>query len=151
MNGTLFSPSLLVGQKNGWSSQTIRDVLDPETEALAKQIVDAIYTVHCELGAGLLEDIYAESLCFELAARGLKVVRQKAVSVHYRGSRLKSNLRLDVLVNDRIIIEVKAVEAMLDVFQAQLFTYLKVTELRLGILVNFNVRLIKDGIKRVIR
>jgi GxxExxY protein len=95
--------------------------------------------------------VYEEALCFELASPGLKVVRQALVPVEYKGRRLEGSLRLDILVNDSVIIEVKAVEEMNPLYKAQLFTYLRLTGKRLGILVNFNVRLIKDGITRVIR
>ena len=126
------------------------DVLDAETERVAAEVVDAVYNVHKELGPGLLECVYEEATCFELASRGLKVVRQAIVPVLYRGKRLEGGLRLDILVNDVVIIEVKAVERMDPLFKAQLYTYLKLTGKRLGILVNFNVRLIKDGIDRII-
>jgi GxxExxY protein len=129
----------------------IGDVLDAATESVATQIVDAIYTVHREYGPGLLESVYEEALCFELAARGLKIVRQAIVPIYYKGKRLSGELRLDILVADQIIIEVKSVEQMVPLFEAQLFTYLKLSDKRLGFLVNFNVRLIKDGITRLVR
>lgn len=129
----------------------ITDVLDSDTESIAKQVADAIYTVHRDLGPGLLECVYEQALCFELASRHLKVVRQGRVPIWYKGTRIGEDLRLDVLVEDRIIIEVKAVERMDDVFEAQLITYLKLSGKRLGFLVNFNVRLIRDGIQRIIR
>lgn len=129
----------------------IGDVLDSQTEAIATQVMDGIYAVHRELGPGLLECVYEEALCFELASRNLKVVRQAHVPIAYRGTRLKGDLRLDILVEDSIIIEVKSVDRMDPVFESQLHTYLKLTAVRLGFLVNFNVRLIKEGVKRVIR
>ncbi len=127
------------------------DVLDAETESLATQVMDAIFQVHEEYGPGLLESAYEEALCFELTGRGLKVVRQACVPLFYRGTRLAADLRLDILVEDAIIIEVKSVARMEPVFKAQLFTYLKLSHKRLGFLVNFDVLLIKDGVTRVIR
>ena len=129
----------------------IGDVLDAATESIATEIVDAIYTVHQEYGPGLLESVYEEALCCELAGRGLKVVRQAVVPIFYKGRRLAGKLRLDILVADQIIIEVKSVEQVIQLFEAQLFTYLKLSDKRLGFLVNFNVRLIKQGITRIIR
>lgn len=128
----------------------IGDRLDPATEAIARRIMDGFFAVHRNLGPGLLESIYEEAQCFELAAYGLKVVRQKRVPIEYKGTRLADDLRIDILVEDCVIVEVKAVETLLPVHKAQLFTYLKLTGIRLGFLVNFNVVLIKDGFDRVI-
>jgi GxxExxY protein len=114
-----------------------------EVEAVATQIVDAAYKVHMHLGPGLLESVYETCLAYELMKRGLKVERQLVVP-------LDSGLRIDLLIEDCVIIEVKAVERNHELFQAQLMTYLKLTNKRLGILINFNIKLIKDGIKRVV-
>ena len=129
----------------------IGDVLSPEMERIATQIVDAAFRVHTELGPGLLESIYEECLAHELAKRGLRVERQVAVPVFYDGVRVNADLRLDLLVEGQVIIEVKAVEKLIPVFEAQLLTYLKLSGKRLGFLVNFNVPVIKNGIKRIIR
>lgn len=120
-------------------------------EAIGKKVVDAAYNVHLTLGPGLLESVYEEALCFELASRGLKVVRQKRISLYYKGQRLGEDLRADIVVEDCIILEVKAVEVMLPVHEAQLLSYMKLADMRLGYLINFNVSLIKDGIARKIR
>ena len=128
----------------------IGDVLDPETERIATAIVDSTFKVHTELGAGLLESIYERCLCLELESRGLKVQRQVHVPIVYLGQSIEQGLRLDLLVEENVIVEVKAVETMHQVFRSQLITYLKLAKKRLGFLVNFNVPLIKDGIQRFI-
>jgi GxxExxY protein len=128
----------------------IGDVLPPELEALAKVIVDAAFKVHTTLGPGLLESVYETCLAYELTKRGLKVQRQVVVPVIYDGVQLDTGLRLDLLVEDQVIIELKAVEKMNPVFEAQVLTYLKLSGKRLGFLINFNVPVIRIGIKRVI-
>lgn len=129
----------------------IGDVLDPQVESVAKTIVDAAYRVHCEFGRGLLESVYEACLCHELRKRGLRVGRQIVVLIHYDGVILDDGLRIDLLVEECVIVEVKAVERDHPVFKAQLLTYLKLTGHRLGLLINFNVQYIKDGITRVVR
>jgi GxxExxY protein len=123
--------------------------IDRETDAIAKQIVDAAYAVHSTLGPGLLESVYESCLEYELKERGLRVERQVALPVTYKKLRLNAGMRLDLVVADRIVVELKAVESLTAVHTAQILTYLKLTGLRLGFLINFNVALIKDGIKRV--
>jgi GxxExxY protein len=123
--------------------------IDRETDAIAKQIVDAAYAVHSTLGPGLLESVYESCLEYELKERGLRVERQVALPVTYKKLRLDAGMRLDLVVADRIAVELKAVESLTAVHTAQILTYLKLTGLRLGFLINFNVALIKDGIKRV--
>jgi GxxExxY protein len=119
-------------------------------ERVATAAVDAAYAVHKTLGPGLLESIYEACLCHELRKRGLRFERQLELPIVYDGVRLDVGLRLDLLVEKSIIVELKAVEKHLPLFEAQLLTYLKLTGQRLGLLINFNVPLIKDGIKRVI-
>jgi len=106
--------------------------------------------VHRKLGPGLLESVYSICLAHELRKRGLKVDREVMLPIIYDDIRLESALRLDLLVESRIVIEAKAVEKLIPVFDAQLLTYLKLTGYPLGFLVNFNVPLIKDGLKRII-
>ena len=125
--------------------------LSDKEETVAKAIVDAAYNVHKNLGPGLLESIYETCFCHELHKRGLTFKRQVAVPVVYDNIAFDEGLRLDVLVEDLVICELKAVQTMLPVFIAQLLTYLKLSEKRLGFLINFNVPQIKQGIKRVIR
>ncbi len=126
------------------------DPVPPDVERVAKMIVDAAFQVHKELGPGLLESVYESCLAYELEHRGVKVERQVALPITYKGVRLDAGLRLDMLVENLVIVELKAVETMVPLFDAQLLTYLKLTQKRLGLLVNFNVPLIKDGIKRIV-
>ncbi len=124
--------------------------IDPRLDEVASKVVDAAFKVHTTLGPGLLEQIYEASLAKELTNRGLRVMRQVEVPVVYDGEDLGIGLRLDMLVEDGLIIEIKAVENAQPVYLAQLLTYLKLTGHRLGLLINFNVRYIKDGVQRVV-
>lgn len=124
--------------------------LSEREEAIAKSIVDSAFAVHSALGPGLLESIYETCLCHELRKRGLEHRRQVSVPIQYDGITFDEGLRLDVLVENLVICELKAVENILPVHQAQLLTQLKLTGKRLGFLINFNVPRIKDGIKRLI-
>ena len=123
----------------------------PEMERIAREIVDAAFKVHTALGTGLLESVYETCLEYELLKRGLRVERQKKVTIRYDDVELDNALRLDLLVEGLVLVEVKAVETMHPVFTAQTLTYLKLTDRRLAFLINFNVVRIKDGIKRLIR
>ena len=120
-----------------------------ETEAIAKAIVDAALHVHKALGPGLLESVYEACLCHEFGKRKLRFKRQITIPVVYDGIKIDSGLRLDLLVEDVVIVELKSVEHMLPLYQAQLLTYLKLSGKRVGLLINFNVPVLKDGIKRV--
>ena len=124
--------------------------LPAETERLAKIVVDAAYTVHSGLGPGLLESVYEICLAHELRKRGLRIETQVAIPVVYDGIRLEAGLRIDLLVEGQLLVEIKAVDEMKRVFKAQVLTYLKLTGIRLGLLINFNVPLIKNGIERII-
>lgn len=119
-------------------------------DELASIAVDAMIEVHRELGPGLLENSYEHCLLFELAERGLKVERQVPLPLRYKGVELEVGYRLDLWVERRLIIEVKSVEALIPVHLAQMITYLKLTDCRLGLLVNFNEKLVKQGIRRVV-
>lgn len=121
-----------------------------ESERIASIVVDAAYAVHKTLGAGLLESVYETCFCYELQKHGLKLERQLGVPIIYDGHRLDETLRLDVIVADQIICEIKAVDDVAPVHQAQLLTYMKLTNKQLGFLINFNVPLIKNGIKRMV-
>jgi GxxExxY protein len=123
--------------------------IPPETNEVARQIVDAAFAVHTALGPGLLESVYEVCLAHELRKRGLTVRQQVVLPVHYDGVRLDAGLRLDLLVNDTVIVEIKAVENLLPVHKAQALTYLKLTGCRLALLINFNVPAIKGGINRL--
>lgn len=119
------------------------------TDEITYEIRGAIYDVYKELGPGLLESVYEEALCFELVQRGLKVERQLQVPIQYKGNVLKTELRLDLLVEDKVIVELKAVEEMKKVFAKQLLTYLRLMDKRIGFLVNFNTDNILTSITRV--
>jgi GxxExxY protein len=124
--------------------------LSDKEERIAQEIVAAAYAVHRALGPGLLENIYEVCFCHELTKRGLSYRRQVVVPIVYDGITFSEGLRLDVLVEELIICELKAAEIMNPVFTAQLLSQLKLTGKRLGFLINFNVPLIKHGIKRII-
>lgn len=113
-------------------------------------ILNKAYEVHSALGPGLLESTYEECLCFELAECGLKVERQKALPVIYKSIRMDAGYRLDILVNDTVIIELKVVEALAPIHTAQLLTYMKLSHKRYGLLINFNVKSLKEGVRRYI-
>ena len=119
-------------------------------ELIAKKIVDAAYKVHKKLGPGLLEKIYEVCFCYELSKNDLKNRRQVNIPILYDGITFDEGLRIDVLVEELIICEIKSVEKMNPVWEAQILSYLKLTGKRLGFIINFNVPLIKDGIKRII-
>ena len=117
---------------------------------ISKIIVDVAFKIHVKLGPGLLESVYEAVLAYELESRGLTVVRQQAIPVVYEAVRLDLGFRADLIVNNKVIIEVKSIEAVAPVHAKQLRTYLRLTDLKLGMLINFNVNLIKDGITRVV-
>jgi len=124
--------------------------LSVKEEMLAKHIVDAAFKVHKNLGPGLVEKVYEACFCHESSVKGTPYQRQVVVPILYDGTILDEGLRLDVLVDDLIICELKAVEELNPIWEAQLITYLKLTNKRLGFIINFNVTLIKKGIKRII-
>ena len=124
--------------------------LSGREEKIAGDIVEAAYAVHKQLGPGLLEKIYEACFCHELSKRGYHVERQLDLPIRYDGIDFDEGLRLDVLVENLVICELKTVDQMNPVWQAQLLSYLKLTGKRLGFLINFNVPLIKDGIRRFI-
>ena len=119
-----------------------------ETE-ITYEIRGAIYDVYKALGPGLLESVYEEALCFELEQRGLNVERQKQVPLVYKGNVLKTELRLDLIVEDMVIVELKSVEEMKKVFAKQLLTYLRLMGKKVGLLVNFNTDDILTSITRI--
>ena len=121
-----------------------------EREEIFKLVLDCAFQVHTELGPGLLENAYEECLCYELRCAGLKVERQKALPLVYKEIKLDAGYRIDILVEDCVVVELKAVEELTDVHLAQVLTYLKLSKCKLGLLVNFNVKFLKNGIKRVI-
>ena len=122
----------------------------PYVEQVGKAVLDAAYKVHTALGPGLLESVYETCTAFELAESGLSAPTQVALPVVYRDVKMDAGLRPDMIVNDYVIVEFKSVETMNPVFEAQLITYLKLTGIRLGFLINFNVVHLKDGIRRIV-
>nr|VFJ93097.1 MAG: GxxExxY protein [Candidatus Kentron sp. H]VFJ93843.1 MAG: GxxExxY protein [Candidatus Kentron sp. H]VFK00502.1 MAG: GxxExxY protein [Candidatus Kentron sp. H] len=124
--------------------------ISEQAERAAKIVVDAAYRVHSALGPGLLESVYEVCLCHKLKKRGILFRSQLVLPIVYDNVTLDAGLRLDLLVDDCLVVELKAVERMLPIHEAQLLTYLKLTNKRLGLLINFNVPLIKGGIRRIV-
>ncbi|HTX39242.1 MAG TPA: GxxExxY protein [Bryobacteraceae bacterium] len=118
--------------------------------AIAKEIVDAAFRIHSALGPGLLESVYNTVLAFELDRRGLHTTRQQPIPVVYETIRIDIGFRADLIVEDKVIIEIKSVELLAPVHKKQLLTYLRLADKRLGLLINFNVALIKNGITRIV-
>ena len=121
-----------------------------EVDRIASAVVDAAFAVHKELGPGLLESVYEVCLCHELSTRGIPFRSQVHLPVSYKGLKLDSGLRLDLLVADSVVVELKSAQNIEAVFEAQLLSYLKLTGLRVGLLINFNVPIIKAGIIRLV-
>ncbi len=125
-------------------------MLTKENEAdLSKIIVDCVFVVHKALGPGLLESAYEHCLIHELKKRRLSVESQKVLPVLYGSVQVEAGYKIDLLIENDFIVELKAVERMIPLYQAQIITYLKLSKVKTGLLVNFNVSLIKDGIKRI--
>jgi GxxExxY protein len=127
--------------------------MDPakhEIEAIAKELVDAMLTVHRELGPGLLESTYQACLAYELRSRGIEAQCEVELPVRYKGLEIEAGYRLDLLVAGCIIVENKSVQELAPIHEAQLLTYLKLSGRRLGFLVNWNVPLIKNGVHRMV-
>ena len=122
----------------------------PDVERVGKAVLDAAFKVHTALGPGLLESVYETCTAFELTQSGLCAPTQVALPVMYQGIKMDAGLRPDMIVEECVIVEFKSVEAMNPIYEAQLLTYLKLTGIRLGFLINFNVVHLKDGIKRMV-
>ena len=121
-----------------------------ERNRLSKIILEACIEVHREMGPGLLESIYELCLLNELARKGVRASSQVSIPLIYKGTELSKDFRIDILVEDEIILEIKSVEVLLPVHEAQIISYLKLTDKRLGFLINFNVPLLKDGFRRFV-
>lgn len=121
-----------------------------DIEKVFKTVLDCSFKIHTALGPGLLESAYEECLSYEIKKSGLQVEKQKALPLVYKEVKLDAGYRIDLLVENKVIIEIKSVEALADIHMAQILTYLKLSKCKLGLLVNFNIRHLKDGIKRVI-
>ena len=124
--------------------------IPPDVEAIGKKVLDAAYTVHTDLGPGLLESVYEACLAYELRKQNLNIETQAVVPVKYQDVFVETGLRLDLWVEKSVIVELKAVETMHPLYDAQLLTYLKITGCRLGFLINFNVKRLKEGVKRMV-
>jgi GxxExxY protein len=123
----------------------------PMTEnEIAREIVDAAYKVHTTLGPGLLESVYEAVLAYELETRGLEAARQCAIPIAYGRIKFEEGFRADLIVADKVIVELKSVENIIPVHKKQLLTYLRLADKRLGLLINFGANLIKDGITRIV-
>ncbi len=128
---------------------SVREKTNMTDNELTYEIRGAIFDVYNELGPGLLESVYEEALVYELQQRGLKVERQLEVPIRYKDAELKTPLRLDLLIENQIIVELKSVEEMKPVFAKQLLTYLRLLNKRVGLLVNFSSANIREGITRI--
>ena len=117
---------------------------------ITERVIGAAIEVRRHLGPGLLESIYEECLCFELSQAGLRFQRQVCLPINYKGLKLESAYRMDLLVEDEVVVEIKATEEMPPVFAAQVLTYLKSADKPVGLLINFNVPILKDGLKRIV-
>jgi len=117
---------------------------------LAKIVFESGLKVHCELGPGLLESAYEECLCYELLQKGVSVEKQKPLPLVYQEVKLEAGYRLDLFVEKKLMVEIKAVEALNDLHMAQILTYLKLSNCKLGLLMNFNTVLFKNGVRRVV-
>lgn len=121
-----------------------------EFESLSKDVLGAAIEVHKHLGPGLLESAYEECLSYELTQRGYKIERQKPIPVVYKEIKLECGYRIDILVEDKIVLELKSVDYFNPVHEAQILTYMKFAQKKVGLLINFNVALLKNGIKRYV-
>jgi GxxExxY protein len=120
-----------------------------ENDRLTQQVIGFAIEVHRQLGPGLLESAYEECLCFELEQAGLAFRRQAALPVIYKSVRLDCGYRLDIVIKDRVILELKTVERLLPIHEAQMLTYMKLSGIRTGLLLNFNSAVLKDGLRRL--
>ena len=121
-----------------------------DVDALVRSIIDAAFKVHRALGPGLLESVYEACLCQEMLLRGIRFERQHSVPIHYEGLVLDHGLRIDLFVGDTVVVELKAVEKLEPIHEAQLLTYLRLSGVRVGLLINFNVRLFKQAVRRFV-
>jgi GxxExxY protein len=134
-------------------NDTVHQILHPDDPAnkTAEKILDSAFKIHKQYGPGLLESAYEHLLVYELTRnQKLKVEAQKVLSLVHEGEKIDAGYRIDMLVNDCVIVELKCIEKLLPIHEAQLITYLKLSNVRLGLLMNFNTRLLKEGIRRII-
>ncbi len=148
-------PDITMWQQQELSAWVLNNMSGPpalpeKVERIATQVIDSAVKVHSALGPGLLESVYETCLCLELKKRAIRYEKQIRIPVVYDGISIDSGLRLDLLVGGCVIVELKSVEKLLPVHDAQVLTYLKLAKVRLGLLLNFNVALMKQGIRRII-
>jgi GxxExxY protein len=117
---------------------------------LSKIIVNASFEIHSEIGSGLFESVYEEILCYELNDKGLFIERQKPIPIYWNGIKMEKAFVADIIVDDAVIIEIKSIEKLGNIHFKQLLNYLKLTEMKLGLLINFNEEYLKNGIKRIV-
>ena len=130
----------------------INEAVAPERQEndISGKIIGAAVEVHKHLGPGLLESAYEECLCCELDLRGIKFQRQVPLPLNYKGLKLDCGYRLDLLVEDKVVVELKTVEAIAPIHEAQMLTYLKLRDIRIGLIINFNVHLLVEGVRRLV-
>jgi GxxExxY protein len=131
-------------QSNGATEKTYLDA------DITNQIIGCALDVHKALGPGLLESVYESCLVFELTKAGLKAERQKSLPVVYKGIAFDEGFRIDVLVEEKVVVELKCVEKVLPIHEAKIYTYLKLSGKKIGLLINFNTKLLKDGLVRIV-
>ena len=119
-------------------------------DPLTDQVIGLAMEVHRQLGSGLLESAYEQCLCHELANANMGFERQKYIGIDYKGTRLNCGFRADLIVENKLLIELKAIERILPIHEAQLLTYVKLSEIGTGLILNFNTKVLKDGIKRMV-
>jgi GxxExxY protein len=124
--------------------------LDPKIDRVARIVLDAAFAIHRTLGPGLLESVYEACMAIELENRGIIFSRQFAVPVTYLGRNLEPGFHIDILAGNEVVVEIKAVERLMPIHDAQMLTYLKLAKKRLGLLINFKVSLLKDGVRRLV-
>ncbi len=129
----------------GDQMRSFKDIND-----LTGEVIGAAIEIHKALGPGLLESVYEECMCMELELKGIPYEKQKELPVEYKGSKLDCGYRLDIVVDGKLIVELKACEGLQPIHDAQLLTYLKLTGIKVGLLINFNVPILKEGIKRIV-
>jgi GxxExxY protein len=132
------------------SPRKVFQPIAPDVERVGKTFLDAAFKVHTALGPGLLESVYETTVAYEIRKSGLTVVTQVSVPIIYDSQKLETGFRLDMLLENCVIAELKSVESMNSVYEAQIMTYLRLSNIRLGFLINFNVKHLKDGIKRFV-
>lgn len=135
---------------NGRIQETEDIAARQRADALSNEIIGAAIEVHRYLGPGLFESAYEECLCYELGLRGLNYKRQVPLALNYKGMSLECAYRLDLLIDDLVVVELKSVEAIEPIHEAQLLTYLRLRNSWLGMIINFNVKMLKNGIKRLV-